>query len=226
MMTRLLVHVEGETEETFVNEVLRTHLVEAGYHSVGARLVGNSRARARRGGIASWDVVKRDIVRHLSGDPGCTATTMVDFYALPTSWPGRTQAVGLASFKKTECMNSALLNDMEASTPHWQRFEPFVLMHEFEALLFSDCAAFTAAIGHNAAAHPLQQIRDAFATPEDINDSPETAPSKRVGAVIKGYQKVLSGSVGAIGIGLDNIRQQCPSFHNWLSRLEARITQS
>ena len=34
---RLLVHVEGVTEETFVNNVLGPHLMEAGYTSVGAR---------------------------------------------------------------------------------------------------------------------------------------------------------------------------------------------
>ena len=42
-MRRLLVHVEGQTEETFVNEVLREYLVNRGYHSVGARLLGNAR---------------------------------------------------------------------------------------------------------------------------------------------------------------------------------------
>ena len=39
-MDRLLIHVEGQTEEDFVNEVLRNHLVAKGYHSVDARIVG------------------------------------------------------------------------------------------------------------------------------------------------------------------------------------------
>ena len=56
-MTRLLVHVEGQTEETFVNEVLSEHLILRGYTSVSARLVGNARQRERRGGIKAWSAV-------------------------------------------------------------------------------------------------------------------------------------------------------------------------
>ena len=47
-MARLLIHVEGQTEEDFVNEVLRNHLMAQGYHSVAARIVGNARLRAAR----------------------------------------------------------------------------------------------------------------------------------------------------------------------------------
>ena len=64
-MARLLVHVEGETEETFVNEVLTPHLHRHGYEKVAARLVGNARLRERRGGIRAWTSVKADIIRHL-----------------------------------------------------------------------------------------------------------------------------------------------------------------
>lgn len=74
--SRLLVHVEGQTEETFVNEVLRDHLVARGYHFVGARIVGNAR---QRGGIRPWLSVRIDIRNHLLEDPGCVATTMIDY---------------------------------------------------------------------------------------------------------------------------------------------------
>jgi hypothetical protein len=70
-MPRLLIHVEGQTEEGFVNEVLRDHLVAKGYHAVEARTLGNARLRQRRGGIRAWSAVKMDIARHLKEDPGC-----------------------------------------------------------------------------------------------------------------------------------------------------------
>lgn len=92
-MTRLLIHVEGETEESFVNEVLAPHLYGFGYSKVSARLVGNARQRDRRGGIRAWSAIRLDILRHLKEDAGCLSTTMVDFYALPQTgeraWPGR-----------------------------------------------------------------------------------------------------------------------------------------
>ncbi len=58
-MSRLLIHVEGETEEAFVNEVLASHLFGFGYTKVSARLVGNARQRDRRGGIRAWSAVRR-----------------------------------------------------------------------------------------------------------------------------------------------------------------------
>ncbi len=85
-MARLLVHVEGETEETFVNEILAPHLYRCGYTRVSARLLGNTRQRDRRGGIRGWDSVRDDILNHLKEDAGCLDTTMVDYYALPQTW--------------------------------------------------------------------------------------------------------------------------------------------
>ena len=60
-----------------------------------------------------------------------------------------------------------------------------------------------------------------FSSPEEINDSPETAPSKRVEALIPGYQKPLMGTLAALEIGLEKIRDACPHFNNWLSQIEA-----
>ena len=96
-MPRLLIHVEGETEESFVNEILADHLyANGGFEVVSARLVGNARLRGKRGGIRAWSTVKKDILNHLKADTGCLATTMVDYYGLPQTgekaWPGRAEA--------------------------------------------------------------------------------------------------------------------------------------
>src|ERR1019366_1548558 len=145
-MARLLVHVEGQTEEGFVNDLLRDYLLAKGYDAVSARIVGNARLRNRRGGIRPWPSVRRDIVGHLQGDPTCIATTMVDYYGLPqegaAAWPGRAKAAGLKTGEKASYIESALLDDViaEMGTPfNPQGFVPFVVVHEFEGLLFSDC---------------------------------------------------------------------------------------
>ena len=101
-----------------------------------------------------------------------------------------------------------------------KRFIPFVVMHEFEGLLFSDCAAFSSAIGKPELQPAFQQIRDAFETPEEINDSPLTAPSKRVGALVARYEKPLLGTLAILEISLDRIRSECPHFNAWLTTLE------
>lgn len=137
-MKRLLIHVEGQTEETFVNEVLRDYLMRKGYNQVSARILGNARQRNKRGGIRSWPSVKKEIVNHLREDANCVATTMVDYYALPQegagAWPGRTQLQSRSAGMKAEAVESALLaNIVEAigNSFNPQRFIPFVVMHEF-----------------------------------------------------------------------------------------------
>lgn len=228
-MTRLLVHVEGQTEETFVNEVLRPHLIAKGFSIVAARLLGNARLRERRGGIKGWQPVRRDISRHLLGDTGSYATTMVDYYALPKegdkAWPGRSESVHVPAGGKAAVVEDALMADFaqHLSAAAAIRFVPFVLMHEFEALLFSDCATFAASIDQAAKEEALSSIRSAFASPEEINDSPHTAPSKRVEAIIDGYQKPLHGNIAALSIGLEKIRAECPHFDAWVMRLEALV---
>ena len=225
---RLLNHVEGETEETFTNELLRPHLIAAGYHSVAARLLGNARLRVNRGGVRSWTTVKRDIINHLRQDEGAIATTMVDFYGLPSvgteAWPGRAAAAFAPHRQKPLMVEEAMRASIDAemgSGFNRCRFVPFVVMHEFEGLLFSETTELAAMVGRPALAAPLRAIRDAFATPEEIDDSPQTAPSKRILSLVPGYQKPLHGNLAALQIGLPRIRHECPHFHDWLTRLEA-----
>lgn len=225
-MARLLIHVEGQTEESFVNEILRSHLVSKGYHSVEARIVGNARLRQHRGGIRKWQSVKRDIIRHLQEDRDCIATTMVDYYGMPQTWPGREQASGLGSIgEKALRVQKAVQDDVVADMDNRfdpERFVPFVVMHEFEGLLFSDCAAFSRGIGRADLEARLAEIRGDFETPEEINDSPVTAPSKRVEALVPGYEKPLLGVLAVMEIGLSRIREECPHFDRWIRQLESR----
>ncbi len=226
-MSRLLIHVEGETEEEFVNEVLAPHLYRHGYTRVSARLVGNARQRDRRGGIRAWGSVRKDIIKHLKEDAESLSTTMVDYYALPQTgdraWPGRALTGALAFEQKAATVENALTADLSqeiGDSFYPVRFIPFVMMHEFEGLLFSNCERFGRGIGRPDLATQFQAIRDQFATPEEINDSPETAPSKRVEGLVPGYEKPLLGALAAIEIGVDSIRAECPHFNDWLTRLE------
>ena len=226
-MTRLLVHVEGETEESFVNEILTPHLCYRGFSKVSARLIGNARQRDRRGGIKPWCTVRKDIVNHLQEDRESIATTMVDYYGMPKSgpksWPGRAEAGKYANSMRANVVENALASDVrQAIKPDFMsnRFVPFVIMHEFEALLFSNCDRFGHGIGHPNLSACFRKIRNAFANPEEIDDSPAGAPSKRIGTLVSGYQKPFHGTLAALEIGLGTMRTACPHFGNWIARLE------
>jgi hypothetical protein len=225
-MSRLLIHVEGQTEERFVNEVLRDHLVAKGYYSVEARIVGNARLRERRGGIIPWTSAKKDISNHLQEDGACFTTTMVDYYALPGKWPGKAQSTNRRSIEeKAQCVQDAMRDDLVDTGVgvNPARFVPFVVMHEFEGLLFSDCVAFSRAIGRSDLERKFRDIREQFPTPEEIDYSPVNAPSKRIEALEPRYQKPLFGVLAVLEIGLARIQEECPHFRAWLKRLETLL---
>ena len=102
-----------------------------------------------------------------------------------------------------------------------RRFIPYVQMYEFEGLLFSETKRLAAGLYAHELEPELSAIRAAFSTPEEINDSPETAPSRRILALLPSYDKPLSGSLAALEIGLPRIRQECKRFDAWVKGLEA-----
>ena len=101
------------------------------------------------------------------------------------------------------------------------RFIPYIQLHEFEGLLFSNIAVFQ----NNFTKQELdfQQLEDAISsvkTPEEINNGPATAPSERLKKAIKGYDKVVYGTCLASDIGLNTIREKCILFNEWVMKLE------
>ena len=182
-----------------------------------------SRNKIKRGGIRDWSIVRKDITNHLNGDNACYSTTMVDYYALPLNWPGRAKAIELPFPKKIPHIQKELSKDiclLMGKNFNPSRFIPYVMMHEFEGLLFSNCTIFANAIGQPDIASEFQMIRNQFTTPEEINDSPTTAPSKRIENLVPEYQKPLHGNLAILEIGLNNIRSECPFFHLWVTSLE------
>jgi hypothetical protein len=152
---------------------------------------------------------------------------MVDYYGLPKTgarcWPGRDAAAAALFGQKATIVEEALLADVRKELPDDfdpTRFLPYVMMHEFEGMLFSDCGRFASSIGEPNLSAQMSAIRARFSSPEEINDSPHTAPSKRIEALVPGYQKPLHGNIAAIEIGLESIRAQCPHFSQWLTKLE------
>ncbi len=230
-MVRLQFEVEGPTEESFVNDILAWHLSSLGYTEISARLMGKARQRSRRGGVRRWPEVRSEILNRLKNDPDVIVGVMVDYYGMPQhgegAWPGRAGARAELHFPNgiEESLVADVYNCM-GDNFNLRRFIPYVfipyvMMHEFESMLFSDCAVFADSIGAHSIHSSFQAIRDQFQTPEEINDSPDTAPSKRIEILVPRYRKPLHGVRAASVIGLDTIRAQCRHFRGWLEHLES-----
>ena len=94
------------------------------------------------------------------------------------------------------------------------------MLHEFEGILFSKPETFSLIAGDEIVT-AVQRIREEFETPEHINNSPETAPSKRLESLIPGYAKIKNGTQISEAIGIHAIMEQCPHFKRWIQDMAA-----
>ncbi|MCY4546220.1 MAG: DUF4276 family protein [Gemmatimonadetes bacterium] len=215
--------VEGQTEETFVNQVLRPHLET---FSVGcsARCVETSRKRGRkyRGGITDFKLPRKDINAWMREDknPDVRFTTMFDLYGLPQDFPGYGDAAGLSNaYERVRVLENALSEDISD-----RRFVPYIQLHEFESLLFSDLHKLeTQFYDRGDEVSRLVMTASAFESPELIDDGKDTSPSKRIIGEIPEYgrMKASAGPIVAGKIGLSVLRSKCRHFGEWIERLEA-----
>jgi len=75
-------------------------------------------------------------------------------------------------FRQVECLEQRLHHDLAH-----RQFIPYIQLHEFEALLFSEPRQFEIAFpGDTRAIDQLVAIRNEFRTPEHIDDRPDLAP--------------------------------------------------
>jgi hypothetical protein len=168
--------------------------------------------------------VKKDIVKQLKQDRAAYCSTMLDFYGLGNGFPGTPLPGGLANPEKATRIERATKEDIVAEIPDFRpdlRFLPYLQLHEYEGLLFSDPMTFARGIYEPRLTESFKKIRDEFPTPEDINDRPDLAPSKRVLSLHPPYSKPIHGTLAAIAIGIERMREECPHFRDWVERLEA-----
>ena len=201
-MTRLAIVVEGPTEREFVQRVLADYLLPKEIYPYPKSLGGDVRV----------DRLASHMARYLQSFD--SVSCLVDFYGF--------RGKGNASPNELENLIFEEINRRTHTTWDEARVIPYVQLHEFEGLLFSQVDSFSETMfTSNASLRRLQQIRSHFSTPEDINDNPQTAPSKRIQELIPRYNKPAHGYLVAESIGVEIIRAECPRFNEWLAKLES-----
>ncbi|MCB9743382.1 MAG: DUF4276 family protein [Alphaproteobacteria bacterium] len=214
--------VEGQTEEAFIKEVIRPHLGSLGVYvstSIVGKYIAGRNAHNHRGGghYKHW---RRDLVHHLGNahDDGLRVTTLFDLYGLPKDFPSLSE---LRTTHDTEerckALEEALANDIND-----RRFIPYIQRHEFEALVLASLDALEDLLDAKDDLDGIATLKEDIKSqqPEDVNDGPDSAPSKRLHRFIPSYDKVVYGSLVTHDTGLQTLRAVCPRFDTWLKTLE------
>lgn len=229
-----MVICEGVTEQRFCHMVLSPY--------VASWCIGIETPLIKRshGGLVSWEILRRDIGVCLRQDSTVIVSMLIDWYGIKPSdkFPKWIKDGKLPLYEQVRMVEEAMRIEVEEDLRKenedlCDRFIPNFLVHEFEALLFSNESAILARF-------PAFRIKDRgelegiyrkFSNPELINNSKETSPSHRLNRIVGGYSKVIDGPPLAKSIGIPTMRAKAPHFNGWVETLisaastQASITQ-
>lgn len=214
----VIIIVEGQTEEYFITKVVAPYLRTMNI-IMSAKLISK---KGQNGGDVTFDRVKRDMVGFLWQQNITAVSYFVDYYGL-SDWPQKDALQQNATPQQiADTLNHAALDMLNRHYPELmplKRIIPFMAVHEFESLLFSDSAILAECLGISQA--PVDKVLQEFdEKPEQINNSRDTAPSKRIRQWKRNFKKTTDGIMIAQRIGLHVMRQKCPLFDAWLRTIE------
>lgn len=224
-MKSVILHIlcEGQTEERFVKEVLAPYLRSFAIFAKPILLL-TSRKKNARGGMLSYSQARRDlsILKKQFTDNDSERhvfTTMFDYYALPDDFPGFEEAAAIPDPRKRIDFLERKLYDDFAN----RAFVPYIQLHEFEALMFSDITKLESDYPQSLGKIlELKAETDPIGDPELINNNYDTAPSRRISRALADkyhYNKVRSGASVTALIGMDALLKKCQHFREWVERL-------
>ena len=213
---KILILVEGLTEEKFVKDIVYPYFQSKGLYCIPkiatTKMVKNG--PNFKGGIVSYEKTKKDIM-FLLEDTNAIVTTMIDYYGFSNLVPFRDSIKGNNCFERVKFTEVLFKKDINSD-----RFIPYLQLHEFEAMTFVSPKEIANTMVEISKEKQVFEIKSHFNSPEEINDNPETIPSRRLKNIFKSYQKTLHGPLITKRIGIEAIRKECKHFNDWLEKLE------
>lgn len=222
-MKKLIIICEGKTETLFVKNVLSNYMPSITFSPHTIPTGSNPQGGSSKGGALNYDRVKRYIENlKFTND---YITTFFDFYGLPNNFPSYSILnSNLTIYQKIDTLEKAFYDDIINDFPSLKdKFFPYIQLHEFETLLFTDIKkAFQ---DMRISDQNLTNLNDILINfndnPEEINNSIETAPSKRIIKAFPAFQKTKDGVIGIQNMGLNDIEQKCQHFKKWLDYIRS-----
>lgn len=220
-MTSARIVCEGRTEVEFVRQVLAPRMPAIAFHPI---LIGTRRGQP--GGNVSKERLVGAMAALCRIHRDALVSCIVDYYGIGPSIMAEAFGAGHAPGDPLQIargldtwLRKALAHELGDNYQD-RRILPCFSVHEWEALLFSDTAVLSTVLLDGAAREKLDAIVAGFPTPEHINNDRRTAPSKRLRAIDRTYNKVTDGMIAAKRIGIDRMARECRVFREWVERMD------
>jgi hypothetical protein len=215
-MKKILLLVEGQSEEIVVRTVIAPQLEKAGLHVEVVILMTKREKSGKKfkGGVASFSKIERDLRSLLSDSSAVAVSTILDYYGLPSDFPGLADRPAGNPLMRIQHVEAAF-----ARVIGHKRFIPHLTLHELETWIFVEPTRASWVFFDPGVAKQLEAIRNACGGAEFVDEG--TPPSKRISNLAPEFTKTGSGPDAIAAIGLAKIRAACDHANAWLARLEA-----
>ena len=228
-MKRLILIVEGETELEFVNLLLIPYLSKQGINaSIQAIMITMSGGGHGFNNIEHFGNTIRPV---LYNSDESIITTMIDHYGINSEnkLPGYTECKLEQDIAVRLTKMESKLNDYVQSIKPYRHFIPYIQRHEMETLFFAD-PENGFGLENEKIKNEVLTLCTRFDSIEDINDTPEGAPSKRLADIYSNHQEKYEKTVDGIEIAelttIEKMLEKCPRFRMWVERLIEVISES
>lgn len=213
-MKMIYIYCEGQTEESFINHVLAPYLRNVEIYATPI-ICTTSRKGGRKfkGGVSDYNKIKNELSIICKQHKNEAVTTMFDYYAMPGNTPGIDNAKA-DLYERISAIEETITRDISCSNLFFH-----FSVHEFEGLLYAEPDAFSEIADERVVA-AIRKERSEAINPEYINNSSETAPSKRLERLMPDYAKVRNGTIVAQNIGIDKMIEECPHFAAWVEKIK------
>ncbi|MGB0524531.1 MAG: DUF4276 family protein [Flammeovirgaceae bacterium] len=218
-MKALSIIVEGKTEMKFVKDHLTPYFAQ--YHQIyDVRPITLETSVGHKGGDLRYKRYKSNLKKLLAGSGDFIVSSLIDFYKLHEDFPEYEQAKKIPDVEeRVSYLEQACINDIAD-----HRFIPYIQLHEFEALVFTNAKGFADITMSEHSRNKIEKIIQKYDNPELINDGATTAPSKRLKRLIPIYQKPFHGNlIIQNNGGIKTIKEKCPRFNVWIDTLVTRL---
>ncbi len=222
MIRGIYIICEGQSEEEFVNAILKPYFNSFQIYDVRPILMSTS--KGHKGGDVKYDRLKFNIDRLLANEKDILVTTFIDFFRLKSDFPKFKEAQQY----RNKIQRIAFLEQSLTDAVNHNRFVPYIQLHEFEGLLFAakDGFEFLPDLKQTNLNRLLLAV-DEKENPEELNDGALTAPSKRLAELIPGFDKnkpFFGGIIAEINT-INPVLQRCLRFNNWVQSLIEKVKE-
>lgn len=223
-MKRFHCIVEGQTEVAVFTSLLTPYIFE----KTGAYCLFTP-IKHTGGGIVQFSKILPELREHLKEKK--IVTTYFDYYGIHESH--KFKFYNEAKIEQSnaqigvDLLEKGMSETLVENGINTRYFIPYIQLHEFEALLFSSSDSFELVYENKKITEEIQKVNNRYPNPEDINDSPKTAPSKRIIKIVEkyhtSYEKVVDGEDLATLTSLETIMDKCPRFKNWVDKITIEL---